>query len=113
MYWFLIKSIVSSVVGSQFYTWYSQTKVGIYFQNRINQFLEYVSQKYDIEIAKKQSKFEKDYPLVMKRIDEIEKKQSERFPHLIERIKKLEEWSHPDREEQFKKVIETLEKKIK
>ena len=95
MYCFLIKSIVSSVVGSQFYTWYSQTKVGIYFQNRINQFLEYVSQKYDIEIAKKQSKFEKDYPLMM------------------ERIKKLEEWSHPDREEQFKKVIETLEKKIK
>ena len=95
MYWFLIKSIVSSVVGSQFYNWYSQTKIGIYFQNRINQFLEYVSQKYDIELAKKQSKFEKDYPL------------------MIERIHKLEAWSHPDREEEFKKVIKKLEKKLK
>ena len=94
MYWFLIKSIMSSVLGSQFYKWYAQTKMGIYFQNRINQFMEYLSQKYDIEIAKKQSKFEQDYPLMMKRIE------------------KLEEWSHPDREEAFNKVIADLEKKI-
>ncbi len=94
MYWFLIKSIMSSVLGSQFYKWYAQTKMGIYFQNRINQFMEYLSQKYDIEIAKKQSKFEQDYPLMMKRIE------------------KLEEWSHPDREEAFKEVIADLEKKI-
>jgi hypothetical protein len=74
MYWFLIKSILSAVLGSQFYNLYAQTKVGIYFQNRINQFLEYVSQKYDIEIAKKQSKFEQDYPLMMERIRALEKK---------------------------------------
>jgi hypothetical protein len=95
MYWFLIKSIVSSVIGSQFYNWYASTKVGIYFQNRVNQFMEYVSQKYDIELTKKQSKFERDYPLMM------------------DKIRKLEEWSHPDREEEFKKVIKKLEKKIK
>ena len=85
---------MSSVLGSQFYKWYAQTKMGIYFQNRINQFMEYLSQKYYIEIAKKQSKFEQDYPLMMKRIE------------------KLEEWSHPDREEAFNKVIADLEKKI-
>ena len=71
MYWFLLKSIMSSVFGSQFYKWYAQTKMGIYFQNRINQFMEYVSQKYDIEIAKKQSKFEQDYPKVMERINTV------------------------------------------
>ena len=95
MYWFLIKSIVSSVVGSQFYNWYASTKVGIYFQNRVNQFMEYISQKYNIELTKKQSKFEQDYPLMM------------------DKIRKLEEWSHPDREEEFKKIIKKLEKKIK
>jgi hypothetical protein len=72
MYWFLIKSIVSAVLGSQFYNWYANTKIGIYFQNRIDQFLEYIAQKYDIEIVKKQSKFERDYPLMMKRIEELE-----------------------------------------
>ena len=48
MYWFLIKSIVSAVLGSQFYKWYASTMSGIYFQNRIDQFLEYIAQKYNI-----------------------------------------------------------------
>ena len=72
MYWFLIKSILSAVLGSQFYQWYAGTKIGIYFQNRIEQFMEYISEKYDITLIKKQSKFERDYPLIMKRIEELE-----------------------------------------
>ena len=72
MYWFLIRSIVSAVLGSQFYKWYASTKIGIYFQNRIDQFLDYIAEKYDIEIMKKQSKFEKDYPLMMKRLEALE-----------------------------------------
>ena len=72
MYWFLIKSILSAVLGSQFYHWYAGTKIGIYFQNRINQFMEYISKKYNITLMKKQSKFERDYPLIMKRIEELE-----------------------------------------
>ena len=72
MYWFLIRSIVSAVLGSQFYKWYASTKIGIYFQNRIDQVLDYIAEKYDIEIMKKQSKFEKDYPLMMKRIEALE-----------------------------------------
>jgi len=72
MYWFLIKSILSAVLGSQFYHWYAGTKIGIYFQNRIDQFMEYISEKYDITLIKKQSKFERDYPLIMKRIEALE-----------------------------------------
>ena len=79
MYWFLIRSIVSAVLGSQFYKWYASTKIGIYFQNRIDQFLEYIAEKYDIEIIKKQSKFEKDYPLMMKRIEALENRQDARI----------------------------------
>ena len=72
MYWFLIKSILSAVLGSQFYQWYASTKIGIYFQNRIDQFMEYISKKYNITLIKKQSKFERDYPLMMKRIEKLE-----------------------------------------
>ena len=64
--------MLSAVLGSQFYQWYSSTKIGIYFQNRIDQFMEYISEKYDITLIKKQSKFERDYPLMMKRIEELE-----------------------------------------
>ena len=76
MYWFLVKSILSAVLGSQFYKWYASTKIGIYFQNRIDQFMEYISKKYNISLMKKQSNFERDYPLVMKRIETLENKQN-------------------------------------
>ena len=72
MYWFLIKSILSAVLVSQFYQWYASTKIGIYFQNRIDQFMEYISKKYNITLIKKQSKFERDYPLMMERIEALE-----------------------------------------
>jgi hypothetical protein len=85
---------MSTVLSSQFYKWYATTKIGIYFQNRLDQFMEYISQKYDIEIMKKQSKFEQDYPLMMKRIE------------------KLEKWSHPDRKNQFDKQIKDIEKRL-
>ena len=76
MYWFLIKSIVATVLSSQVYGWYASTKVGIYFQNRIDQFLEYIAKKYDITLMKKQSRFERDYPLMMERIEALENRQN-------------------------------------
>jgi|TARA_B100000073_G_C23640617_1_gene536470 chloramphenicol 3-O-phosphotransferase len=89
-----LKSILSSVIGSSFYKWFQTTTLGIWFQFKLDSFMEYLSDKYDIELAKKQSKFEADYPLIMKRIE------------------KLEKLSHPDRQEAFNKVIDELEKKI-
>ena len=79
MYWFLIKSIVATVLSSQVYEWYASTKVGIYFQNRIDQFLEYIAKKYDITLMKKQSRFERDYPLMMERIEALENRQDARL----------------------------------
>ena len=79
MYWFLIKSIVATVLSSQVYEWYASTKVGIYFQNRIDQFLEYIAKKYDITLMKKQSRFERDYPLMMERIEALENRQDARI----------------------------------
>lgn len=73
-----LKSILSSVIGSSFYNWFKTTNLGIWFQLKLDKFMEYLSHKYDIELAKKQSKFEADYPLMMKRIEEIEKKLNER-----------------------------------
>jgi hypothetical protein len=77
MYFLLIlslKSILSTVIGSSFYNWFKTTNFGIWFQIKLDSFMEYLSEKYNIELAKKQSKFESDYPLMMKRIEILEKK---------------------------------------
>ena len=81
MYFLLIlslKSILSTIIGSSFYNWFRTTNFGIWFQMKLDKFMEYLSDKYNIELAKKLSKFEADYPLMMKRIEEIEKKLNEK-----------------------------------
>ena len=79
MYWFLLKGILSTVVGSQFYKWYADTKLGIWAQRHIDNFGEYISKKYNITLIKKQSKFERDYPLMMERIEALENRQDARI----------------------------------
>jgi len=69
-----LKSILSAIIGSSFYRWFQSTKMGIWFQNKLDTFMNYLSTKYDIEIAKKEAKWRKDYPLLSERMDNIENK---------------------------------------
>ena len=101
MHWLLIltlKSILSSVIGSSFYQWFQGTTMGIWFQKKVDQYMEYFAKKYDLELAKKDAKFRKQYPLAAQRLDDVEKcshpckelHEFEVYPELIARIEKLE-----------------------
>lgn len=103
MNWLIIltvKSILSSIIGSSFYKWFQDTAAGVWFQVQVNRFMEYFAERYDIELAKTESKFKKQYPLI------------------AERLEALEENAHPpipmecfDGFEKLEKRIEKLEKK--
>ena len=69
-----LKSMLSSVIGSSFYNWFQGTKLGIWFQQYLNNTMQYLADKYDLELAKKDSKFRKQYPLILARLEELEKK---------------------------------------
>ena len=76
MYWLTmltLKSILSSIIGSSFYQWFQGTTGGIWFQKQVDRFMQYFAEKYDIELAKKDAKFRKQYPLSAERIDSLEK----------------------------------------
>tara|TARA_B100000941_G_scaffold180108_1_gene129125 strand:+ start:7028 stop:7279 length:252 start_codon:yes stop_codon:yes gene_type:complete len=75
MYWLLIlslKSILSAVIGSSFYQWFQNTKLGIWFQKQVNRFMDYFAERYDIELAKTESRFKKQYPLIAERLEALE-----------------------------------------
>ena len=75
MYWLLIlslKSILSSIIGSSFYKWFQNTGFGIWFQKQINRFMDHFAERYDIELAKTESKFKKQYPLIAERLELLE-----------------------------------------
>ncbi len=83
MYWLTIltlKSILSSIIGSSFYQWFQGTTGGIWFQKQVDKFMQHFAEKYDIELAKKDAKFRKQYPLMAERIDSLEKE--------VEKLKK-------------------------
>ena len=76
MHWLFIltlKSILSSIIGSSFYQWFKNTKMGVWFQVRLDNLMEWVAKRYDIEIASREEKWLAQYPLLAKRIVTLEK----------------------------------------
>ena len=76
MYWLFIltlKSILSSIIGSSFYQWFKNTKMGVWFQVKMDNAMEWVAKRYDIEIASREEKCLAQYPLLAKRIVDLEK----------------------------------------
>jgi len=94
----LIRAAITGIFGSAFGKWFLSTRMGMWFQKKLNAFMEYLAVKYDIQIAKKEAKWRSDYPL------------------LAERIDKLEAWTHPPvapgGATELVKEIETLKKEI-
>jgi len=77
MYFLLIlslKSILGSIIGSSFYNWFQGTTAGIWFQKQVDRFMQHFAEKYDLELAKKDAKFAKQYPNMHARIIEIERR---------------------------------------
>jgi|TARA_B110000908_G_scaffold117748_1_gene138026 hypothetical protein len=75
MNWLIVlslKSILSSIIGSSFYKWFEGTTVGIWFQKKVDTFMQYLAVKYDLELAKKDAKFRKQYPLIADKLDILE-----------------------------------------
>ncbi len=102
MHWLLIltlKSILGSIIGSSFYQWFQGTTMGIWFQKKVDQYMEYFAEKYDLELAKKDAKFRKQYPLAAERLDRLEKNshpckelhEFEAYAELMDRIEATEE----------------------
>ena len=76
MNWLVIltlKSILSSIIGSSFYQWFKNTKMGVWFQVKMDNTMEWVAKRYDIEIASREDKWFKQYPRLADRIISLEK----------------------------------------
>jgi len=76
MNWLLIlslKAILSSIIGSSFYQWFKNTKVGVWFQVKMDNAMQWVAKRYDIEIATREEKWLSQYPHLADRIVALEK----------------------------------------
>ena len=84
----ILRACVTGVIGSSFGKWFATTKAGIWFQKKLDQFMEYLSYKYDIDIAKKEAKWVKHYPKLAIKIEKLENRISELENANIQRVAK-------------------------
>ena len=121
MYFLLIlslKSILGSVIGSSFYNWFQSTTGGIWFQKQVDKFMQHFAVKYDLELAKKDAKFRKQFPLVAQRLEVLEALAHPKcgldgfddYPPLIDRIDGMEEDLTTLWEVNLKEISEYLKK---
>lgn len=72
-----LKSILGSIIGSSFYAWFKNTKVGVWFQVKVDNAMDYLAEKYDIKIAEREDKWLQQYPRLAQRIVDLEKEITE------------------------------------
>ena len=79
MWFWLLSSIAGSIIGSATESWFRDTKLGIWFYNKIDQLYTWASERYGIKILTDEEERMKKFPQLNKKLIELE-----------ERIKKLE-----------------------
>ena len=68
----LIQACIFGTFGKIYATWFMKTKAGKWLMNKVENFMQYLADKYEIEIAKKEVKWKRDYPELAKRLEKIE-----------------------------------------
>jgi hypothetical protein len=71
MYWYLLKTILSALLSSSLF---KETRLGLWIQTSLDRVMTYVTDKYDLDIAKKEEKWFKRYPGLKARIESLEDK---------------------------------------
>ena len=72
MWFFLISNIAGSILGSATNSWFADTKLGIWFYNKVDDVSTWASKKLGLKVLQDESNWKKKYPNVSKKLDELE-----------------------------------------
>lgn len=77
LYYWALTAIASSILGSAFSSWFEKTHLGIWFYAKVDQLMNWASERYGLEILKTENRFKKQYPTIYKRIEQLENQNKE------------------------------------
>ena len=72
MWFWLISSIASSILGSAANSWFADTKLGMWFYKKIDNVSTWASKKLGLKVLQDEDNWKKKYPNVAKHIDDLE-----------------------------------------
>ena len=72
MWFWLISSVASSILGSAANSWFADTKLGMWFYKKIDNVSTWASKKLGLKVLQDEDNWKKKYPNVSKHIDDLE-----------------------------------------
>ena len=72
MWFFLISSIASSIIGSAADSWFADTKLGMWVYKKVDDVASWASKKLGLKVLQDENNWKKKYPNVSKKIDDLE-----------------------------------------
>jgi len=72
MWFWLISSVASSILGSAANSWFADTKLGMWFYKKIDDVSTWASKKLGLKVLQDEDNWKKKYPNVSKHIDDLE-----------------------------------------
>ena len=72
MWFFLISNIAGAILGNAANSWFADTKLGIWFYNKVDDVSTWASNKLGLKILQDEDNWRKKYPNVSEKIDELE-----------------------------------------
>ena len=73
MWFFLIKAIAGSIIGNATATWFKDTKMGVWFYNKVDSLYNWAAKRYDIKVLTDEEKRMAKFPALKARLEKIEK----------------------------------------
>ena len=74
MWFWLLSAIAGSILGNATDSWFRDTKLGIWFYNKIDSLYAWAAKKYNIKILMDEEKRMVKFPVLSKRLDKLESK---------------------------------------
>ena len=72
MWFWVISAIAGSILGNAADSWFSQTKLGIWFYKKVDDVQTWASKKLGLKVLQDEEDWKKRYPNVYKHIDDLE-----------------------------------------
>lgn len=72
MWFWLLSAITGSIIGSATDSWFRDTKLGIWFYNKVDQLYTWANKRYGLKILTDEEKQMKKFPELLNRIQVLE-----------------------------------------
>ena len=68
----MVSAIAGSILGNAADSWFSQTKIGMWFYKKVDDVSTWASKKLGLKVLQDEENWKKKHPNVSKHIDELE-----------------------------------------